>query len=1386
MKKFLAAIVAILSFGLVFNSCLPPEVEVESVTLSKTSMTLTVGGIEMLTATVLPADATFSDVKWESSDPSVATIKDGFVVALKEGTAMITAVADGVTAVCVVTVAPQGVQVNSISLDKDGLEMKVGDLETITATVDPAGVGRVEWTSSNPAVAQVTSDGTVVAIAEGIASITASLGGKFASCPVTVSAGSGQEVTVTDIEIDVVSAEIVVDNTLQITVSISPAEAASKPITWTSSDSSVASIVNGLVTALKPGTVTITASCGGKTASCTLTVVEGEIAVTGVTVAPATLSLVEGGKGSLTAYVLPATATNKVVSWTSSDDTVATVDDNGEVTALKEGTAVITVTTVDGNKTATCEVTVASSVIPVTEVTIITPEIPNIEEGDVIKLTAKVLPEDATDKTVTWTSGNESIATVSQTGEVTTLKAGSVDIMASCGGKYDIFTLTIAAKEVPVIGVSVDPSFVTLIVGGKATVKAILAPENATNKAVTWSSDNEDVATVNPYGEITAKALGTTEITVTTEDGNYTASCRVKVTADGVSATGVSVSPSFVNIHPGENTTLSASVEPENATNKAVTWTSNDDSIATVDANGIVTAVALGNTYVTSTTVDGGFTDFCSIHVIPVEVTSVVVSPGTYTLNEGETVTLRATVYPENATDKTVTWSSLQPSKATVDENGVVTAKQAGTVAIMASCGGKNGLCDLTIIAPVKSVAISPASLSLGVGDVTTVSAVFTPSNATNKKITWSSSNPSVATIDQNGVVTAVRAGNTTITVTTEDGHKTATCPVSVHNVQVSSVSVTPTTLELPKGETADLIATVLPENATDKSITWSTSDASVATVSNSGKVTAVDEGTATITVKSVDGEKTATCEITVIIPVSSLSITPQTLELTEGESADLIATILPENATYKTVSWNTDDNNVVVVSKGGRITALRPGTAKITASTGNGLSASCIVTVKAKEIPVSSVSVSPTSLSLTEKETAKLTATVEPSNATNKNVTWSSNNNLVATVDKNGEVTAVRAGTATITVTTEDGEKKASCEVVVSVPVIHVSSISVYPSTLQMTEGDTRTLSISISPRNATDKSVTWSSNNTAVATVENGTVHAVGAGNATITVTTNDGEKTATCAVTVNAATVAVTGVSLNKTNLELTEGEDETLTATVSPNDATNKNVSWSTSDESVATVNNGTVHAVGAGNATITVTTEDGEKTATCAVTVNAATVHVTGVSLDKTTLGLTDDGYDTLTATVYPSDATDKSVTWSSSDESIATVENGTVYAVGDGSCTITVTTTDGGKTASCDVTVTVLVTGVSLDQPSLTLEVGSTGNLTATVAPDGATNKSVSWSTSNSDVATVNNGVVTAVAEGTATITVTTDDGGFTADCAVTVLAPVTPEPPEQPDPQEP
>ena len=274
--------------------------------------------------------------------------------------------------------------------------------------------------------------------------------------------------------------------------------------------------------------------------------------------------------------------------------------------------------------------------------------------------------------------------------------------------------------------------------------------------------------------------------------------------------------------------------------------------------------------------------------------------------------------------------------------------------------------------------------------------------------------------------------------------------------------------------------------------------------------------------------------------------------------------------------------------------------------------------------VPVTGVSLDKTSLTLTTGKSGTLTATVAPANASNKAVSWASDNTSVATVDQNGKVTAVSAGTATITVTTVDGSKTATCTVTVEdeIVTVPVTGVSLDKTSLTLTTGKSGTLTATVAPANASNKAVSWASSNTSVATVDqNGKVTAVSAGTATITVTTVDGNKTATCSVTVEdeVVIVPVTGVSLDKTSITLTTGKSDTLTASVAPADATNKAVTWASDNIAVATVDqNGKVTAVSAGTATITVTTVDGNKTATCSVTVELkkAITEITGEPTDS--------------------------------------------------------------------------------------------------------------------------------------------------------------------------
>ena len=333
------------------------------------------------------------------------------------------------------------------------------------------------------------------------------------------------------------------------------------------------------------------------------------------------------------------------------------------------------------------------------------------------------------------------------------------------------------------------------------------------------------------------------------------------------------------------------------------------------------------------------------------------------------------------------------------------------------------------------------------------------------------------------------------------------------------------------------------------------------------------------------------------------MAVTPSRIEIIEGGSAVLSASVSPEAASDRAVAWSSSDRSVATVDKAGTVHGLRPGTATVTA-TAEGKSGTCAVTVKAKAIGVTEVTLDKTELTLTEGETETLTATVRPDNANNRKVTWSSDKTEVATVDGAGRVTAVKAGEAVVTVTTEDGGRTATCAVTVKAKTVSVTEVTLDRAELTLTEGETETLTATVKPDNADNRKVTWSSDKTEIATVDGaGKVTAVKAGEAVVTVTTEDGGKTATCKVTVKAKVVPVTGVDVKPWSVTIGANGTTKLTCTVAPSNATNRKVRWESDNPSVATVDSdGNVRAVSAGVAKVGAVTEDGGFRSGCTVTV----------------------------------------------------------------------------------------------------------------------------------------------------------------------------------------
>lgn len=376
--------------------------------------------------------------------------------------------------------------------------------------------------------------------------------------------------------------------------------------------------------------------------------------------------------------------------------------------------------------------------------------------------------------------------------------------------------------------------------------------------------------------------------------------------------------------------------------------------------------------------------------------------------------------------------------------SGAVVAVGAGTARITARAGNYSASCTFTVTKriPVSGITISKSISVFNAGSSTELSAYITPTNATNKAITWSSSNSTVASITSSGYNSVIVNGNSpgtaTITAKSSDGNYRASCTVTVKPVPVSGVSIAMSSSSVNIGSSLSLSCTISPAGATNKSVTWSTSDSSVASIKNDSSnpvsITGIKAGTATITVKTKDGSYTDSCKITVTKPpvkVQSISLAAKA-SVQVGHNILLTPTIMPTDAANQKVTWSSSDKTIASVDNDGRVTGKKVSSTsvKITATTADGgKTATCLVTVT--PVNVTSVELSETNITVTKGKTYSLTATVRPTDATNQKVNWSSDSSN-ATVDSNGLVTGVKASSATITVTTVDGKKTATCKVMV------------------------------------------------------------------------------------------------------------------------------------------------------------------------------------------------------------------------------------------------------------------------------------------------------------------------------------------------------------------
>ena len=386
--------------------------------------------------------------------------------------------------------------------------------------------------------------------------------------------------------------------------------------------------------------------------------------------------------------------------------------------------------------------------------------------GQTVHLSATVLPEATTDKTIRWSSSDDSVAMVDE-GTVTAHKVGQATIKATCGNKEAscvVNVLPIVVEEI-----SFNKTSVSVKAGETVTLTATVKPDDATDKTVTWSTSDASVATVND-GVVTAKKVGTA--TITAKAGDKSATCEITVVATPVTA--VTLNKTYVSLKAGETVTLTATVKPDDATDKTVTWGSSDESVAKVE-NGIVTAIGKGLSTITAKAGDTSATCMVTVSV-PVE--NVTLNKTELVLQKGQEEVLVALVSPDDATDKTINWSSSNVSVVRVDQNGAVAAEGAGTAVITASAGTKSATCTITVTIPVESISLNMTKRTIKVNETVLLKAEINPSDATTKSIQWSSSDVSIASVGSNGMVKGLKEGVATITASA-DG-KSTSCTITV------------------------------------------------------------------------------------------------------------------------------------------------------------------------------------------------------------------------------------------------------------------------------------------------------------------------------------------------------------------------------------------------------------------------------------------------------------------------------------------------------------------------------------------------------------------------------------------------------------------------------
>ena len=740
------------------------------------------------------------------------------------------------------------------------------------------------------------------------------------------------------------------------TFQVFPDTASNKTLLFSSSDTSVATITStGVVYAVGEGKTLIRADAAdgsGVWAYYELNVAPAHVDNTRVTsiVLYGTASLAVGASFAVAYEVFPTTATNKNINWSSSNKAVASVNEYGVVTGVAEGEAIITGYADDNNSIIDSFKVKVENLIPVTAVEVVAT--PTMTVGQVFYCSYAVYPGNASDQRVRWSSSNSSVVSVDDVGKLTALKGGKAIITLTSVSDPKVYgSYVVNVGDVPAEWIVLKGK-TQLLLGETDAIAFSVFPVTSTTNTMIWSSSDSSVVSISADGVMYAAGVGTAVITAKANDsGTASAQLTVSVSKKATLVSSVSVSgPSTVAVSKGIQ--LTALVSPANAYNKTLYWTSDNPAVAIVNEDGYVVGVASGTALISATSTDGTLKKGSYLVTVKGTVVSVtnVIAIGATTLYPGAIDYAAYGILPASADDTRVTWASSNPLVATVNEFGVVKALSAGEATITAtSCDGTNisGSYKVTVkptINYVTKIEITGHPV-LGVGAVDYLAYEIWPLNADNKGVTWSSSNPKIATVHADyGIVTALKKGSTVITAKAKDGSgKSASFTLQVSDVttQVTRVEVYGST-NLAIGANDYVAYAIWPLDANNKSVTWTSSKPAVAKITaDTGVITALAEGTTVITAKAKDGSgKFASYTLTVsasVVKVAQVNVYGKT-NLAVNVKEYLAYEILPITASNKTVIWTSSNPAVAeVTSDTGVVTTKSAGTVVITATAADG-----------------------------------------------------------------------------------------------------------------------------------------------------------------------------------------------------------------------------------------------------------------------------------------------------------------------------------------------------------------------------------------------------------------------------------------------------------------